>query len=350
VTGAAAADLGFLNIESLGGNYRALDAAFYGIGDTGDEPFERGQTGFGVEGELGLIQQTDGYLLDVAAFYDNYTPEGQLAEAGYGVEADVNLFAGFSLNGFFENALTDGTIVDGTTNVREVDAGYELLDGEYDTKFGVELKHDGAASNALISGLNITAGYERSSANYSEQLIYANADYSLTVAIVTVTPYVGYRDWSDSDAPAGDYSEIVAGTGLSTAELDIFLKPSLMGAVNYRATTWTGFTASELQWSVGLKLGEFLVPNSALTAKVGQWVGTNTTIATNSIGAGDGATDISDGRSGDFDNGGAAETVFGYEVEWNYYDLIFAYGVYDSDRDGDVAEAQAFSIAYTVAF
>jgi len=214
----------------------------------------------------------------------------------------------------------------------------------------VELSHDGDADNALISGLNITAGYERSSANYSEQLIYANADYTLNVAIVTATPYVGYRQFSDTDAPAGDYSEIVAGTGLSTAELDILLKPSLMGAVNYRATSWTGFTASELQWSVGLMLGEFLLPNSTLTAKVGQWVGTNTTIATNTLGAGDGATDISDGRDGDFDNGGASETVFGYEVEWNYYDLVFAYGVYDSDRGGNTASAQAFSIAYSVTF
>ncbi|MFO8149885.1 MAG: S-layer homology domain-containing protein [Trueperaceae bacterium] len=346
VTAAAGADLGFLDITSLGGNYRALDAGFYGIGATGDSPFERDQTGFGVEGELGLFG-----LLDIVAFYDNYTSSAPTAESGYGVEVDANLFAGFSLNGFFENALVDGVVADGTANVREVDAGYELLDGDYETKFGVELVHAGDADNALISGLNITAGYERSSANYSEQLIYANADYSLTVSIVTVTPYVGYRMWSDSDAPAGDYSELVAGTGLSTAELDIFLKPSLMGAVNYRATTYAAFTASELQWSVGLNLGEFLLPNSALTAKVGQWVGTNTTTATNTLGAGDGATDISAGRDGDAANGDQAESVFGYEVEWNYYDLRFAYGVYDSSRDwGTAASAQAFSIAYTVTF
>ncbi|MBW6454800.1 MAG: S-layer homology domain-containing protein [Trueperaceae bacterium] len=346
VTAAASADLGFLNIESLGGNYRALDAGFYGIGATGDEPFERDQTGFGVEGELGLFG-----LLDVVAFYDNYTSSAPTAESGYGVEVDVDLFVGFSLSGFFENALVDGVVADATANAREVDAGYELLDGVYATKFGVELKHDGAASNALISGLNITAGYQRSTANYSRQLIYANADYALTVAIVTVTPYVGYRMWSDSDAPAGDYSELVAGTGLSTSELDFFLKPSLMGAVNYRATTYNAFTASELQWSVGLKLGEFLLPNSSLTAKVGQWVGTNTTTTTNTIGAGDGATDISVGRSGDANNGDQAESVFGYEVEWNYYDLRFAYGAYDSSRDwGTAASAQAFSIKYTVTF
>jgi hypothetical protein len=351
VTAAASADLGFLNIESLGGNYRAVDDAFYGIAnDSGDEPFERDQTGFGVEGELGLIQRGEGYLLDIVAFYDNYTSTAPTAESGYGVEVDADLFVGFSLSGYFENALVDGVVADATANARDVAAGYELLDGVYATKFGVELMHTGSADDALINGLNITAGYQRSTANYSRQLIYASADYTLNVAIVTATPYVGYRLWTDTDAPAGDYNEIVAGTGLMTSALDIFLQPSLMGAVNYRATTWTGFTASELQWSVGLQLGEFLLPNSALTAKVGQWVGTNTTTTTNTLGAGDGATDISAGRDGDFDNGGATETVFGYEVEWNYYDLVFAYGVYDSDRGGSAASAQAFSIAYAVTF
>ena len=349
VTAAASADLGFLNIESLGGNYRAVDDAFYGIGDTGDSPFERDQTGFGVEGELGLFN-----LLDIVAFYDNYTSTAPTAESGYGVDVSADLFAGFSLSGFFENALVDGDVAAGTANVREVDAGYELLDGEYDSKFGVELKHDGDADNALISGLNITAGYEANyqTTGYSLTEIYAEADYTLNVAIVTLTPYVGYTMVADGDTPANDYNEIVAGTGIMTSALDIFLQPSLMGAVNYRATNWTdaAYTASELQWSVGLMLGEFLLPNSTLTAKVGQWVGTNTIVATNTNGAGDGATDISEGRDGDFDNGGATETVFGYEVEWNYYDLVFAYGVYDSDRGGNTASAQAFSIAYTVAF
>lgn len=346
----ASTDLGFLNLKSLGGNYRAMDAAFYGIrtGSALTAPFELGQSGFGVEASLGLFS-----LLDVTAFYDSYTHEVSTdANTGFGVKVGANLFAGFSLNGFYESASVGGTVVDATANVSKVDAGYSLLDGNYATKFGVSLKHDGAAANALISGLNIEAGFERSTANYSKQLIYATADYTLSVSIVTLTPYVGYRLSTDSDAPAGDYSEIVAGTGLSTQALDIFLKPSLQAAVNYRGTTYStaGFTASELQWSVGLKLDEFLLPNSALAAKVGSWTGTNTTQVTNTLGAGDGATDISVGRSGDT-AGGGAESVFGYEITWDYYDLRFAYGNYTSSRAwGTDASAQAFSIKYTVTF
>ncbi|NBC94754.1 MAG: hypothetical protein GVY27_00185 [Deinococcus-Thermus bacterium] len=44
----------------------------------------------------------------------------------------------------------------------------------------------------------------------------------------------------------------------------------------------------------------------------------------------------------------------GFEVEWNYYDLMFAYGIYDhdpdTDNDGDETGAQAFRVSYEVAF
>ncbi len=334
-------------LNSLGGNYRAMDLGFDGIGDTGDTPFELGQSGFGVEAGLGL------FILDVTGFFDSYTHEASGdANVGFGVSVTADLFAGFSLTGFYESASVNGAVADSTVNVSEVNAGYSLLDGDYDTKFGVGIRHDGAASNALISGLNIAAGYERWEADYSRTLIYANADYALDISIVSLTPYVGYRSDVDADAGTNDYSEIVAGIGVRTQALDIILKPSLQAAANYRSTTWSdasAFTASELQWSVGVNLEEFLLPYSALSARVGSWTGTNTTLTTDTGALGDSATDISAGRSSDT-NSGTSENVFGYEVTWNYYDLRFAYGNYTSDRGGSLASAQAFSIKYTVDF
>lgn len=333
-------------LNSLGANYRAMDFNFDGIGGTGNTPFELGQSGFGVEAGLGL------FILDVTGFFDSYTEEVSTdANVGFGVEVTADLFAGFSLTGFYESASVNGTVVDATANVRDVE-GYSLLDGDYDTKFGVGIEHDGAADNALISGLNIAAGYERWEADYSRTLIYANADYALDISIVSLTPYVGYRSDVDADAGTSDYNEIVAGIGVRTQALDIILKPSLQAAANYRSTSWSDadvFTASELQWSVGVNLEEFLLPYSALSARVGSWTGTNTTLATNSGGVVDTATDISAGRSSDT-NSGTSENVFGYEVVWNYYDLTFAYGNYTSDRGGSLASAQAFSINYTVDF
>jgi uncharacterized coiled-coil protein SlyX len=338
-------------LNFLGGNYRAMDLAFDGIGGTGDTPFELGQSGFGVEAGLGL------FILDVTGFFDSYTEElNGDTNVGFGVEVTADLFAGFSLTGFYESASVNGVPADSTVNPVDVNAGYELLDGDYDTKFGVGIAHDGAADNALISGLNIAAGYERWNVDYSRTLIYANADYALDISIVSLTPYVGYRSDVDTDAGTNDYSEIVAGIGVRTQALDIILRPSLQAAANYRSTSWsektgevTPFTATELQWSVGVNLEEFLLPYSALTARVGSWTGTNTTLATNSGGVVDTATDISAGRSGDT-NSGTSENVFGYEVVWNYYDLTFAYGNYTSDRGGALASAQAFSINYTVDF
>ncbi len=333
-------------LNSLGGNYRAMEIGFDGIGGTGDDPFELGQSGFGVEAGLGL------FILDVTGFFDSYTEEANGdANVGFGVSVTADLFAGFSLTGFYESASVNGVVADSTAFPIDVE-GYSLLDGDYDTKFGVGIKHDGAADNALISGLNIAAGYERWEADYSLTKIYANADYALDISIVSLTPYVGYRSEVDADAGTNDFSEIVAGIGVRTQALDIILKPSLQAAANYRSTTWSdasAFTATELQWSVGLNLEEFLLPYSALSARVGSWTGTNTTLATNTLGAGDGATDISDGRDGDA-NTGQSENVFGYEVTWNYYDLRFAYGNYTSDRGGSLASAQAFSIKYTVDF
>jgi len=348
VTAAASTDLGFLNVKALGGNYRALDLAFDGIGDTGDSPFERGQVGFGGEIGLGLFG-----LLDVTAFYDSYTSElaapPNVDNAGYGVEVGASLFAGFSVNGFFEMAMVDGVVADASAEVREVDAGYTLLDGDYATKFGVGIKHDGDADNALIKGLNIAAGYERWRVDYTRTRIYANADYTLNVSIVTVTPYVGYESDSDSVVGTNDFTELRAGAGLSTEALDVFLKPSLQGAVNYRTATYTDlrdFTATEFQWSVGLTLGEFLLPNSELHARVGSWTGTNMSTVLDTLNQG-----ISGGRLvKDLDRGDLSESVFGYEVTWNYYDLRFAYGVYTNTRDGVDASAQAFSIKYTVTF
>jgi hypothetical protein len=171
----------------------------------------------------------------------------------------------------------------------------------------------------------------------------------LTVSIVTLTPYVGYEMVNDADAGTDDTTTLKVGTGLSTAPLNVYTQPSLMAAVNYRTTSHSDaavYTATELQWSVGLVLNQFIFDHSVLTAKYASWTGTNINNATNTRGAGDFATDISGGDA----NGTGTQTTTGYEVIWNYFDLEFAYGVYENDNAGVLSSAQAFSIAYTVDF
>ncbi|MFA7460638.1 MAG: hypothetical protein WCY60_06485, partial [Trueperaceae bacterium] len=190
-------------------------------------------------------------------------------------------------------------------------------------------------------------------ADFSRSRIYANADYTLNVSIVTLTPYVNFATENDADTIATYQTDqalttLGVGAGLRTTPLDIFLAPSLIGAVNYRSATHTPFggtdwTATELQWSVGLVLNEFILDNSTLTAKYGSWTGTNI----NNGVSDDGATDIS---ARDQNNGGEVQTTTGYELIWNYWDLQFAYGVYENTDARGSASAQAFSISYTVTF
>ena len=341
-------------LESLSANYRMMGPDWsnfgFNLGADADSPFELDQTGFGVNAGLSL------FILDLDAYFDSYSTSAGDGVSAFGVDASADLFAGFSLGGWFHQASVNGTVVD---DVRTYIDGSEAAvaiagadverDSNYNTGFGVTLAHDGAADNALISGLNIGAGYSQTEADFSKTTLYVNADYALNVSIVSLTPYVSYRMVNDADVGTDDTTTLKVGAGLSTTPLDIFLAPSLVGAVNYRSTSHSDldtYTATELQWSVGLMLNEFILDHSTLTAKYGSWTGTNIENATNTRGAGDGATDISGGDV----NGTGTQSTSGYEVIWNYYDLEFAYGVYTNDNNGALSSAQAFQISYTVTF
>ncbi len=358
-------------IESLNANYRSISANWvtdgYHLGaDPDDMPFAPDQTGFGVNAQFDLFN-----IVDLGGFFDTYTTEADDSATAFGVTAGADLFAGFSLSGWFRQVSVTGTAaattVDSLERLYDADEAAVALNGasivrdaNHDTSFGVELRHDGDADNALISGLNITAGYTQFEADFSRSRIYAEADYSLNVSIVSLTPYVAFSTENDTDDPADDNAQayrgvtsLAVGAGLETEALDIFLAPSLIGAVNYRNATYTpwgagatDWTANELQWSVGLRLNEFIFENSSLTAKYGSWSGTNVNFATNSVGAGDGATDIS---GVDVDGTGDQSTT-GYEIIWDYWDLQFAYGVYENTDSRGTASAQAFSISYAVTF
>jgi len=338
-------------VNSLEANYRAIGPDWsnfgFNLGADADSPFEQDQTGFGVDASLSL------FILDIDAYFDSYSVASGDSASAFGVDVSADLFAGFSLGGWFHQASVNGTAVDNLST--GVDANEVVVvagmnrNTNYNTGFGVTLDHDGDAANALIKGLNIGAGYSQTEADFSKTTLFVDADMDLTVSIVTLTPYVGYRMVNDADVGTDDTTTLKVGTGLSTAPLNIYTQPSLMAAVNYRTTSHADaavYTATELQWSVGLVLNQFIFDHSVLTAKYASWTGTNINNATNTRGAGDFATDISAGDA----NGTGTQTTTGYEVIWNYFDLEFAYGVYENDNAGVLSSAQAFSIAYSVDF
>jgi hypothetical protein len=341
-------------LESFSANYRSMPAAWEGIfAGTSGRPFSLDQVGFGINAGLSL------FIVDVTAYFDNYSVAAGDNVTAYGVEVGAELFRAFSLTGFFRSASVNGTQVDNLSSRRPVGAGATPVGAStaslarngnnYSTGFGVGLRHDGASANALIPNLNLTFEYAQINAGLDTSRITAEADYTLAISILNLTPYVSYVITNNPDADQASSTVLRAGTGLETQPLDIFLQPSLMAAVNFRNADYTGpatYTATEFQWSVGLMLNEFLFDNSVLTAKYGSWTGTNMNTVTNTQGDNDFATDISGGDV----NNGVTQSATGYEVIWTYYELQFAYGAYTVTTGAEATAGQSFRIRYTVNF
>ncbi|MCA9835402.1 MAG: S-layer homology domain-containing protein [Trueperaceae bacterium] len=345
------ASLGLPIIKSLSANFRNMPTTWdmtdisYAEGD-----FAMDQSGFGVNAEFGL------FILDPLSFYfDSFSiPSTGNNISALGVDAKVNLFAAFAIDAFYHMVSVDGANVDSLSSASDAPvAGPDLeRDDDYDTGFGVSLVHDGASANALIPGLNLSAGYAQTGADFDTTEITVDVDTNFSFGFISLDPYAGFESITDADAGTDDTSTIKAGTGISTTPLDIFFNPSLEAAVNFRSTSHSDadvFTSTELQFAVGLTLNEFLFNNSTLTVKYGSWSGTNINNVDVAATETDGASNISDG---DLNTGDTTQSTSGYEVVWDYYDLVFAYANYTDDDGtaGGTSAAQAFKISYTVTF
>ena len=350
----------------MSANYRDIPAVWAGFADDDNYVFDLDQAGFKVEAGLSL------FIVDLTAYFDTYTTTAPDADIlAFGADASVELFRAISVTGFFHLVSDDGDTVDSTEDVvdsiGDEDYDAERDDNDYDTGFGVGIIHDGAAEDALIAGLNLELAYEQLGEGFDETHILAEANYELAISILTLTPYASFELFDDSDDDSDDTTEIQVGTGVATEALDVFLQPSLIGAVNFRTNSHTDvegeddYTAEEFQYSVGVALNEFLFENSTLTAKYGYYSGTNVPLVTTGDDGddeGDTATDI----DGDDDPNGATQTTTGYEIVWNYFDLELGYGAYTNEISGadDAGDAdtagnrntggQFFTISYTVNF
>jgi hypothetical protein len=345
-------------LNSLSANYRAIDAD-WGAGLEQDQRrtrvFDVDQTGFKVAAGLGL------FIVDINAYFDSFTvtTPANVGVTSFGVEARADLFAGFSLSAFFRQTSVDGTVVDQTNRTFDADrvdvitggataSNVRRDDNTYPTGFGVTLRHNGAAANALIANLDLELTYQQLDAGFTRSRIFVGADYELGIAILTVTPYASFESNNSSRAGNNNTTTIRAGTGVQTDPLNIFLQPSLGATVNFRSTTNSQpetFTATELQYAVELRLNQFLFENSTLAARYASYNGNN--VATRLANVGDGQ-DIS------FDQINSSTTISGYEIQWDYWDLVFTYGTYVVSQTLEGTEAsnaaQRFRVQYTVNF
>ncbi len=332
------------------------------MADSGNFPFKQDQAGLVANVGLDLILvDLDGY---VTSYRANSTQDSVLA---LGATATAPLFSGLSLEGYFKTASvtpsggTAATVDDVKdrmdANENAVGSASLERDENYKTGFGITLKHDGMSDEALLSGLDLELGYSQTEADFSKRTISASAGMTLPLDIITVSPY-GSIEWAtDADANPDNTTTIKVGAGVTTQQIDTFLAPSLEGHVNYRNTghadaTAATYTASELQFAVGLSLNEFLFDESVLKARYASYSGTN--VKPNALTADADDPAHATYAVGKDDNNGLTTATNGFELVWNYHGLELIYGSFTVDPDtgsaGDHSSANYFELSYSVDF
>ncbi|GGO35154.1 S-layer homology domain-containing protein [Deinococcus humi] len=261
------------------------------------------------------------------------------------------------------------------------------------TEYGAELTHNGKDASALVKDLTFRVGYAsrfRTATNsYSNGFTYGDVLYGKKIGIaqVDVKAAFGIDRYANADLNAvavGSLANVAynsnaaaVGVKVVTDPLGVIFKPSFEGQVGYYTRSHTygtgtyvaipgnttdadttndadvlapnpgNYTSNAIKYSAGVKLNEFLLPNTKLAVYYAGYQGTNRAYIPFS-----GSTA---GRFVDQNNGGATVRQDLVYVEGNYYDLSFGYGVGNLRlRNGTAAPSdargQVFKISYKVNF
>ncbi|MDM7323727.1 MAG: S-layer protein, partial [Thermus sp.] len=348
----AKAGLGPVSVE---GNYRSIGAGVTPVNmlsydaDPGNKanaaPFHNDQQGYGAKATLSLG------AISLGGFYDTYTGTG--GRTAYGAEAGLK-FAGFSLSGYYRiaDAGSDGTSDDSADKETAANNSYVSSGKDY-TQYGAKLSHDGKAEDALIKGLNLTASYDVRPlfAGGPKTEIAAYMDYTFSLGPLKEATLLGrYHIYDVAGNPASSYTTVKYGVKAETEALAIPLRPSLLG--EYVARTTTGGTANnaETKYAVGLKLNEFLFPNSSFEAKYGSYAATNVSaiLLGNAEKAWDSSVDYLYDQN--VNVSGVNGSVTGFYLSWSYWDLVLSYADFVVDNNGSPVNGRGFKISYTVKF
>lgn len=394
--------LGILNINA---NYRAIDPqyedgvagmsadnAFYwfsvgaGAHAADTTPFGANQRGFGVDASLKLSILSG---IDIGGYFDSSTSfNGDNPQQAFGVHADIGLFAGFTLTGYYNSAKENDApvnILNGRSGPDAASAAptkgygntgyggnYNSGYNEYSSNFGVRLKHDGKADNALIKGLDLLFGYDSYNGDAAVSDLQVGVGYNLALGFITLNPVFRYHSFN-GNSTAGDtyesYNTLKFGITASTQPLGIYLKPGLEGAFGYRNTTFvTSPAANETYYRVGLSFNEFFVSGSVFKVGYANYSATNVREpgggAQPFAGYGNSVTSNTtdrifaypaEGFSGQpFGTGQSTTTggVGGLYLEWKYGNLqagAFFGAVTDAAGNG-ISQGSAFKVTYSINF
>jgi S-layer homology domain len=330
---------------------------------------------------------TPGLGLGVGAYYSDVRLSGTRTQNDLlkTTGDDGNLFQNSRYNSYYTLAdynLTDQTgcgaqhASAGLTDTDAVGGALTFSQGAFSDKtcyseIGAEVTHTGSAANALVKNLDLRFGYaaryRNASSSYSGTALYADGLYSaklgpLNVNLKGVYNGLGYNQTLAGDAGEPDVRTLAGGVRVSTDTIDTIFKPSVEGQVGYLNRQYTNsnvtaenYTATGLSYRAGVKLNDFLLPTGKLAV---YYAGLQT--GKRAYTPFDNADDNNAGSYGD---NASAYTIDqnGLYVEGNYYDLSFAYGVYNLSAknaagaqvalpNGQPAKGNTFKITYKVAF
>ncbi|MFC4427942.1 S-layer homology domain-containing protein [Deinococcus navajonensis] len=347
-----------------------------GMSDTGfgtTLPYAPNQIGFGAAfgTNLGPVA--------LGAYGDTRTDWfGRDRVTGFGVKAGAQLGA-FELVAFYNNLTVNGVAADGNNSTytgssqyigaNAAGMGISAVPFTLTSTVGAQLRHNGAAENALIKNLNLTIGDAYFTVSKTNSF-YAYGDYNTSVAGFTIAPMFRYslrtnENTTAAAAPAQNQNTIKYGVKLASPALtSVPFEPSVYFNFANRITnndtafgvnTTSGTTRTELLGQVGIKLNNVIVPG--VSAGVGyayyQGFGVNgrsvgpVTIGTanNAFNA---ASDYLYGSNDGFD-AAKIDGVYG-QVAWN--GLAANYGVfrYTDLNARTTSVAQGFKVSYTYKF
>lgn len=315
----------------------------------------------------------------------------------YAVRGDVTPGLGFSVGAFYRNVANGGTrIADdgglfskglyGTKNAFNLTgddltvnscSGIESSDAvTCYSEYGVEAKHNGKDANALVKDLDLTLGFKAryrtigTTSGYTNNVFYGNAAYNTKVGVASVNLNAGFEnsDFAANDT-AADYTTVNGTLDVKTDVLNVAFRPSFEGYVKayskqYSTNNGTAaqtYTANDVTYRVGVKLNEFLLPNTKLAVYYAGYQGKNRIYTPYVAGALDSSGNATAGTAGSFSDQNHGRTISQdlVYVEANYYDLSFGYG-YGNLRMRDAnnavvpgaadAKGSVFKINYKVTF
>jgi len=330
---------------------------------------------------------TPGLGLAIGAFYRDVNIDGSRSQDGVVAHngSGGKLFNNSRYGSYYtlaDNTLTDQTGCGaqnpgtGRTDTDAVGGALTFSIGAFSdttcySEYGAEIRHDGALPTALVKNLTLRFGYaaryRNATSSYSGSAIYADALYNaklgfLNVNLKGVYNSNGFDQSSAGDAATPDVSTVAAGVRVSTDTLDTIFKPSVEGQVGYLRRNYSGssvadsnYDATGLSYRAGIKLNDFLLPTGKLAV---YYAGLNA--KNRAYTPWNNSTDNTAGSYGD-QNTGTTINQNGLYVEGNYYDLSFAYGLYNLSAidgngtqvalpSGQAAQGSTFKITYKVGF